>query len=210
MYTPKHFKPEDDAAVLEFIKQNGFGTLISHVDGQLWATHLPLLLSADGATLIGHVSRGNKAWKDFNSDQEVLAIFQGAHTYISSSWYNHENVPTWNYTAVHVYGRVRILSEDQLRQSLKVLTDKYEKDSEHPVTVEKLSGEYMKKALPGIVGFEIEIARIEAAYKLSQNRDEVSYHSIIRELEKRGDRQSVEVAAEMKKNGERLFPERQQ
>jgi transcriptional regulator len=210
MYTPKHFKPEDDAAVLEFIKQNGFGTLISHVDGQLWATHLPLLLSADGATLIGHVSRGNKAWKDFNSDQEVLAIFQGAHTYVSSSWYNHENVPTWNYTAVHVYGRVSILSEDQLRQSLKVLTDKYEKDSEHPVTVEKLSGEYMKKALPGIVGFEIEIARIEAAYKLSQNRDEVSYHSIIRELEKRGDRQSVEVAAEMKKNGERLFPEHQQ
>jgi transcriptional regulator len=208
MYTPKHFKPEDDAAVLEFIKQNGFGTLISHVDGKLWATHLPLLLSADGATLIGHVSRGNKAWKDFNRDQEVMAIFQGAHTYISSSWYNHENVPTWNYTAVHVYGRVGILSEDQLRQSLKVLTDKYEKDSEQPITVEKLSGEYMKKALLGIVGFEIEIAGIEAAYKLSQNRDEVSYHSIIRQLEKRGDQQSAEVAAEMKKNGERLFPQR--
>jgi transcriptional regulator len=210
MYTPKHFKPDDDAAVLEFIKHNGFGTLVSHVDGKLWATHLPLLLSANGGTLTGHVSRGNKAWKDFNTDQEVLAIFQGAHTYISSSWYDHENVPTWNYTAVHVYGKVRIIGEDQLRQSLKVLVDKYEKDSERPVTVEKLSGEYMKKALLGIVGFEIEIARIEAAYKLSQNRDEVNYHSIIRELEKRGDQQSADVAAEMKKNGERLFPQRQQ
>ena len=72
MYTPKHFKPEDDAAVLDFIRHNGFGTLISQVDDRLWATHLPLLLSHDGTKLHGHVSRGNKAWKDFTSGREAL------------------------------------------------------------------------------------------------------------------------------------------
>jgi transcriptional regulator len=207
MYTPKPFKPEGDTAVLEFIKQNGFGTLVNHVDGQLWATHLPMILSPDGTKLTGHVSRGNKAWKGFDADQEVLVIFQGAHTYISSSWYNHENVPTWNYIAAHVYGKIRIIEEEQLLQSLKVLVNKYEKNSEKPVTVEKLSEEYLKRALLGIVGFEIEIARIEATYKLSQNRDEVNYHSIVHELENRGDQHSAEVASEMKKNGERLFPQ---
>lgn len=210
MYTPKHFKPEDDAAVLDFIRHNGFGTLISLVDDRLWATHLPLLLSHDGSKLHGHVSRGNKAWKDFTSGREALAIFQGAHTYVSSSWYNHENVPTWNYTAVHVYGTLRIVEGDELRQSLTALVDKYEKDSENPVKVEKLSEEYLRKSMQGIVGFEMEITRIEATYKLSQNRDEVSYHSIIHELEKRGDQQSADVASQMKENSTRIFPDHQQ
>lgn len=210
MYTPKHFKPEDDAAILNFIRHNGFGTLISMVEDRLWATHLPLLLSPDGTKLHGHVSRGNKAWKDFTSGREALAIFQGAHTYVSSSWYNHENVPTWNYTAAHVYGPLRIVEGDELRQALTALVNKYEEGSENPVKVEKLSEEYLRRSMQGIVGFEMEITRIEATYKLSQNRDEVSYHSIIRELEKRSDRQSTEVASQMKENSARLFPDQKQ
>src|SRR5687768_3633133 len=109
MYTPKHFQPEDDKVVREFISKNSFGTLVTQSSGQLWATHLPMLLSADETKLSGHVSRGNKAWKYFQPEVEVMAIFQGPHSYISSSWYNHENVPTWNYIAAHAYGTIRVV-----------------------------------------------------------------------------------------------------
>lgn len=201
MYTPKHFQQNDQEAVRDFVRTNGFGILISQDGGQLLATHLPMLLSGDGTRLTGHVARGNRQWKSFNDTGEVLAIFSGPHTYISSSWYDHENVPTWNYVAVHVYGSLRVLSEVELRLSLKQLVDKYEKDSERPARVENLSDDYMKHALMGIVGFEIGVTRIEATYKLSQNRDAVNHEAIVGALEKRGDAASADVAKLMKQHG---------
>src|SRR5690349_18720896 len=107
MYTPKIYQDNNPASIRKFIHENGFGILVSITGGQLWATHIPIMLSDDGTKLIGHVSRGNKQWKDFGT-QEVLTIFSGPHTYVSSSWYDHENVPTWNYLTVHVYGTIRI------------------------------------------------------------------------------------------------------
>ncbi|MBK5280316.1 MAG: FMN-binding negative transcriptional regulator, partial [Bacteroidia bacterium] len=160
-----------------------------------------LLLSEDGKKLSGHVARGNKQWKEWSSETEVLAIFSGPHTYISSSWYDHENVPTWNYIAVHVYGKLKILSDQELLQSLKDLTNKYEKQSEKPVTVEKMNPNYVKKEMLGIVGFEIEITKIEGTYKLSQNRDAKNHETIISELKKRNDPSSTAIAQEMKKAG---------
>jgi len=131
----------------------------------------------------------------------VLAIFSGPHTYISSSWYDHENVPTWNYVAVHIYGTLRVISDEELRASLKQLVDKYEKDSEKPARMENLSDKYLKHELMGIVGFEIAITRMEATNKLSQNRDAVNHQAIIQQLEKRGDAASLEVAGLMKVHG---------
>jgi transcriptional regulator len=199
MYTPAHFKNSNVTEVKDFIKKNSFGILISQADKSLLATHIPLELSTDEQKLEGHISRANPQWKQFDPSTEVLAIFSGPHTYISSSWYNHENVPTWNYIAVHVYGKVTILEGDQLYKALQKMVDKYEQHSVNPVALETMSPEYVKRAMQGIVGFEITITRMEAAYKLSQNRDDVNHHNIIQELEKHTDEHSLAIAQEMKK-----------
>jgi len=201
MYTPKYFQNNDPEDIRRFLEANGFGILVSQSSGQLHATHLPMLLSADGTRLTGHIARGNQQGKSFSNPGEVLAIFSGPHTYISSSWYDHQNVPTWNYVAVHVYGTLRIIAEDELRASLKQLMDKYEKASEKPARIEDLTDDYMKHAIMGLVGFEINITKIDATYKLSQNRDAANHQAVIKELEKRGDAGSLEVAELMKVYG---------
>lgn len=201
MYIPGHFNQQNIEEVKSFLKQNSFGILVSQVNGRPWATHIPLELEVNGEgkdVLVGHVSRGNKQWKEFENNEEVLAIFNGPHTYISSSWYDHENVPTWNYIAVHVYGRIRIISGDELLASLKRLLDKYEAHSAKPVTVEGMSPKYLEGELRGVIGFEITVTDIQAAYKLSQNRDLKNKSRIIAELEHRGDVDSLAIAERMK------------
>ena len=148
--------------------------------------------------LVGHLSKLNPQGDSFTSNDDVLAIFSGAQTYISSSWYDHENVPTWNYLAVHVYGKVTILNDEQTIDSLIKLVDKYEVISEKPIRVEDLSEKTMREAR-AIIGFTIEIASIEAKKKLSQNRDAKNYQNIIQELEKTNDHQAIAVASAMKK-----------
>lgn len=199
MYTPAYAKNENEEDLRDFIRKNGFGIVVSTVEGKLWATHIPLIL--EGTKLHGHLSRGNKQWRELPQNEEVLVIFQGAHTYISSSWYDHENVPTWNYESVHVYGKVRTLSDQELLESLRQLTNKYEKDSVHPVSVDTMSPKFLHTEMSGTIGFEIAIERIEASFKLSQNRDEKNHRNIISELEKRGDENSVGIANEMRKYG---------
>jgi transcriptional regulator len=137
--------------------------------------------------------------EEFLENDQVLAVFSGPHSYISSSWYDHENVPTWNYIAVHVYGKIKIIEGEAVRASLKKLVDKYEgEESENPIRVEDLSQKTLMQTR-GIVAFEIEITEIQATKKLSQNRDEFNYKNIISELEKSGENQSVTLANEMKK-----------
>jgi transcriptional regulator len=200
MYVPKIFQNNEPSQIRDFIRQNGFAILISNGDGSLIATHIPLMLNDDGTKLSGHVSRANPQWKKINPDKEVLAIFPGPHAYISSSWYDHENVPTWNYIAVHVYGKIRFIEGEELVSSLSHLVNKYEKNSERPVSVEKMSPDYFAKHLAGLVGFEIVINRTEAAHKLSQNRDKVNHNAITDQLEKRNYGGDAEIAAAMKQD----------
>ena len=201
MYVPHYFKNDNILEVKDFIDQNGFGILISQDHDHFAATHIPLDLDRNEAgkdVLVGHVSRGNPQWKAFTESRQVLAIFTGPHHYVSSSWYDHENVPTWNYIAVHVYGKIRLIEGDKLHQALAKLVQKYEAHESHPVSVETMSQAFLNKEIRGIVGFEIEIERIQSAYKLSQNRDRVNHDNIVRELEKKGDAQATAVAAAMK------------
>lgn len=201
MYIPNLFKNENQAEIKNFIHDNGFAILVNQTNGKLWATHIPLFLDTNklgNEILVGHVSLENPQADSFKNNEDVLAIFSGAHSYISSSWYDHENVPTWNYIAVHVYGKVTILNHDEAVLSLKKLVDKYEVKSENPVKVEELSKETMRQAR-GIVAFEIEITSIDAVKKISQNRDEKNYKNIISELEKTNDSESIEMANIMKK-----------
>lgn len=205
MYIPAIYKNENQQDIQNFIHQNGFGILVNQTDVKLWATHIPLLLEEKEGKqiLVGHVSRENPQAESFKTNDDVLAIFSGVHTYISSSWYDHENVPTWNYLAVHVYGKVKIHSFEETIEALKRLVDKYEAKSEKPVRVEDLSKKTMLQAR-GIVSFEIEITDIQAVKKMSQGRDDKNYKNIISKLEYSNDNQAIAIAEEMKKNREQI------
>ncbi|MEP7093460.1 MAG: FMN-binding negative transcriptional regulator [Flavobacterium sp.] len=201
MYTPEIYKNEDPESIRVFLKENSFGILINQTNGKLCATHIPIELeiNADGKEILqGHISKLNPQAEGFTENDQVLAVFSGPHSYISPSWYDHENVPTWNYIAVHVYGCIKITDETATIESLKKLVDKYEAASENPVSVENLSAKTMREAR-GLIGFEIEIDEIQATKKLSQNRDDHNYKNIISELEKTENTQSIAIAKEMSK-----------
>lgn len=201
MFIPDIYKNENQEEIHTFLQANSFGILFNQTEGKLTATHIPLELDTnkEGKLILhGHLSKENPQWKAFSENDEILAVFSGPHSYISSSWYDHENVPTWNYIAVHVYGKIKIIEGEAVISSLKKLVDKYEIASENPVRVEALSKKTMMQTR-GIVAFEIEITEINATKKLSQNRDDKNYQNIISELEKTKDNQSVALANEMKK-----------
>lgn len=203
MYIPSIYKNSDINEVKNFIDENGFAIVITAENSQILATHIPLLLDVnkDGnSILVGHISKSNPQSKIFKTETPVLVIFNGPHSYISSSWYDHENVPTWNYIAVQVSGKVSLQSENELFESLKKIVDKYEKDSTNPVSLETMSENVINKNLKGIIGFEISVDKIEAAYKLSQNRDEKNYNSIIENLNSKSETSSNDIASEMKKH----------
>ncbi|MFD2587015.1 FMN-binding negative transcriptional regulator [Croceitalea marina] len=183
MYIPHYYKNENIAEVKKFIQENSFGILVNQVDGKPWATHIPLELDHDEhgkAILVSHISKVNPQWKEFEKQPEVLCIFNGPHSYISSSWYNEEEVPTWDYIAVHVYGKLSILSEEEVMKSLHKLVNKYEKESENPVSLHDMSSKTLKQ-VKGVVGFKIEIRDIQAAFKLSQTRQQ-DHAAIIKNL----------------------------
>ncbi|MEM0519388.1 MULTISPECIES: FMN-binding negative transcriptional regulator [Aequorivita] len=201
MHIPNYFKNENLEEVKNFLIQNSFGILINRTEERLTGTHIPMEIDKNEYgedVLVGHVSKANPQWENFNDKEEILAIFNGPHAYVSSSWYEKENVPTWNYIAVHVYGEIRIIEGDELLDSLRKLVNKHERNSENPVSVENMSSETLKQ-INGIVGFSIKINEIQAAYKLSQNRNQTDYHTIIEKLEKNGNPISDEVVTEMKK-----------
>jgi len=185
MYTPKYFKVTSFDEIRDFVRLNSFGTLITTKKGKPIGTHLPLQMSKekDAYYITGHMAYGNPQWRTFETCDDVLVMFQGPHAYISSSWYEHENVPTWNYQAVHIYGRGSILDEEELKQDLTRLLQKYEKQRENPVLWDKLSPSLLEKELKGIVGFKVKVEEIQAAYKLSQNRNETDHINIIEQLQ---------------------------
>ncbi len=202
MYIHPLNKWEDEPEILDFIRKNAFATLISQVEGKPWATHLPFVLGKNNSgesVLSGHVAKANPQWKSFSENEDVLVIFQGPHAYISSSWYNHENVPTWNYLAVHVSGKIRLIEGEELMEHLKSLTDTYEEGRPNRVRVETMNETYVAGQLRALVGFEIKIEEVKASAKLSQNRDDVNYHHIIEKLEESEFPLNMEVASEMKK-----------
>ena len=202
MFIPAYYRNNDLTEIKSFIRKNSFATLITGGTDTLEASHIPIELieqNNEEAFLQGHISRANPQWKSFSEKRDVLVIFQGPHTYVSSSWYNHVNVPTWNYMAVHVYGKIKIIEGDELYLSLKDLVDRYEKVSEKPIKVEELPEEMMSKYMKGIVGFRIAIKKIEGKWKLSQNRDKEDHQNIIRQLEKLEDVNARLVAEEMRK-----------
>jgi len=199
MYISKLYKEEDRQKILEFLKQNEFAVLVVNDGDKPTASHLLMEVVGIGDNWFvnGHMSRVNPMWKLFKKDSELLVIFQGPHTYISPTWYNHVNVPTWNYQAVHIYGTPRIVEGEEYKGMLSRLIARHEGGTDY--RLESLPQDFMEKQMKGTVGFQIEVTRIEANYKLSQNRDNEDYHNIIHKLNEREDDLSHQVADAMVK-----------
>lgn len=202
MYIPKYYKITDLEEITQFIRENSFATLVSTIKGKPIAVHIPVLLNKieDDYYLTGHLAYGNPIWKTFEEVNDILVIFNGPHAYISSSWYEKENVPTWNYQAVHIYGKASLIDGKELEQDLTSLLEKYESFRENPVLWDKLSPELLQQEIKGIKGFKIKVEEVQAAYKLSQNRNASDYANIINELYKEEDPHAAAVAEAMKKN----------
>ena len=201
MYIPDIYVNKNRSEILRFIEENSFAILVNQSNGKINATHIPLFIEESNdnqLVLSGHISKLNPQCENFEENGNVLAIFSGAHSYISSSWYDYEEVPTWNYLAVHVEGKIEILNEEQKLLHLENLVNKYEKNSENPISTKSLSKETMSQA-NGILAFNIIVSNIDAVKKLSQNKSENNKKSIISHLEKSENEGAKVIAEEMKK-----------
>jgi len=205
MYVPPRYRIVDDAEIDRFVRAHGFATLVSHGRAGLMATHLPVELDYDSdglRRLQGHVSKANPQWKQLEESGEAMVVFLGPHTYISPTWYDRPNVPTWNYQAVHFYGSVRVSSApDDLAPGVRALSEHYEPPTLPPprFDFDTMPSELRAAELKGIVGFWMRVTRVEAAFKLSQNRHEPDRARIAAELQARGDDASREIAEAMER-----------
>jgi len=208
MYIPALFRETEMATLHDFMRSHSFATVVTARDGRPFASHLPLFLQRGAGSqgaLIGHMARANPQWQEMQADTEVLVTFQGPHAYVSPAWYAAQAmaVPTWNYMAVHAYGKARILPQEELVQALHQLVGENESVYAEPWQLE-MTQEMREKMLGAIVGFEIVLSRIEGKFKLSQNRPPADRQRVMKQLAGQSDEDSKRVAAQMSKySGER-------
>jgi transcriptional regulator len=176
MYLPASFAVSDEKTLDWFIERYEFATLTSSSSTGLVASHIPIMLrrSAGKAVLVGHVARANDQWRQFDGNAEALAVFHGPHAYVSPTWYaTAPAVPTWNYAAVHVYGKPRAREEDDFTAAvLRDLVAKHEASRVKPWRTEDLARDFFERLAKAIVAFEMPIDRIEGKFKLGQNRSQ--------------------------------------
>ena len=202
MYTPSSFKEEDPEILFDLIEKHNFGILFSQHKDHPEVTHLPFLVDRNrGAKgiLITHFAKANKHWRNIDTDKELLTIFQGPHTYISPSWYkNREEVPTWNYATVHVYGKSRIIhTKEDLQKMVIRLTYFHEDQVKSDWSLDEVSKKDFDTDLKAIVGLEIEISRMEGKFKFNQNKKNEDQASVVKNLDDLG---IADVSEIMKKN----------
>lgn len=200
MFIPKLYRSEDSDLMREIIRENAFALLISSVD-KIRATHSMMMLNEndpENVYIETHISRANPQAKILKDGDEVLCDFLGAHTYISSSWYDHINVSTWNYEAVQVYGKVKLMDPEELYLHLEKLTSQYETLQKCPVMVKDMDQAFVEKEMKGAFGLKIIPTEIFIKQKLSQNRKEDDFQSIISHLENSSDIYAAKIAEKMK------------
>jgi|SRR3990172_7781199 len=202
MFIPHYYKEENTEKLLAFMQANSFGVLVCNSEKGLLATHLPFIIESknEKVKLISHMARANEQWNVFEKNTELLIIFSGPSAYISPDNYEKkQNVPTWNYIAVHAHGKAKILSDEKevvlcLEKTIKRYEEKYQQQ------MNELPKDYIQKMVKGIVAFEIEVDRLEGKYKLSQNKTENEQKNIVHSLEKSEHSSEKEIAEAMKQN----------
>ncbi len=189
MYIPEFNRVRDHAEAVSFVRANPFAILVSGSDGGPFATHIPILARDADSQLVlhGHMAKANPHWRLLENNQESLAIFHGPHAYISPSLYeSRESVPTWNYAAVHVYGHARVVSEpERLLEETRGIINAF--DPSYFAQWSALSDKFRYGMLKQIVGFELAATRIEAKFKISQNRSKKDQAAMIASLEQSAD-----------------------
>ena len=207
MYRPKMFDIDDADDMRRIIRDNGFAALVTGSAAGMVASHVPLHLIDDGelGLLWGHLAKANDQWRAFDGTSEALTIFSGPHTYISPTWYATEkSVPTWNYEAVHAYGRPKVMEDpDAVVARLASLTGQYEGNGAGAWSPKALPADFVAAQLKGIVAFEMRIERLEGKRKMSQNRKPEDVRGAIDGLNGTGrpvDGQVAEIVAEANKD----------
>jgi transcriptional regulator len=203
VYVPEHFRVREHATAVAFMRANPFAILVSTTEDGPFATHLPLVVRDSGEQVVirGHVAKANPHWRYLERQPESLIIFHGPHAYVSPANYNtREVVPTWNYGAVHLYGTARTFSEpDALLGVLHELIPMFE--AQYAEQWASLSQSYRERMLSHIVGFEMQVTRIEAKFKLSQNRAKEEQENVIASLEPAADTAVSGTARLMREQG---------
>ena len=211
MYVPPHFREDRPSVLHEAIRQSRLATVVTLSPGGLMASHVPLHLDPEPApygTLRGHVARANTQWRDSASEVEALAIFMGPEAYISPSWYATKRedgkvVPTWNYVAIHAYGRIAFFDDPtRLLALVTKLTDTHEAKRAAPWAVSDAPANYIRARLKGIVGFELPIARLEGKWKMSQNQPVENRLGVAEGLRREGGPSETAVGMIMARDGQ--------
>ena len=199
MYIPASFAEDDVDKLHDLVEGHSFGLLVSTEDGVPAASHLPFLLErdvGDFGCLIGHMAKANAQWKAA-ADQQVLVILIGPHCYISPAWYKADNVvPTWNYVAVHVYGTLRL--DDSRERRLEIVrrtVEENEKNREMPWLLDDVDEKFVDGLLDAIVGFRIDIDRIEGKWKLNQNQNPERRSNVVQALTAAGGDACLQIAS---------------
>ena len=204
MYAPKSFRETRSEVLRDLVRAYPFATVVVQAQGGLVANHLPFEWNGDA--LQAHVARGNELVA--MDGAPVLVVFQGPQGYISPNWYpsKHETgreVPTWNYTVVHVHGRLRVVDDAAwVRRQLEALTDHHESGQPRPWTISDAPEDHVEKLLGAIVGIEVTVERIEGKFKLSQNHPARNREGVIAGLRQRDGDGDVELAAMMNQREE--------
>jgi transcriptional regulator len=203
MYLPPLFREDRVPVLHEMIAEIGFGTLVTLGGDGLVASHVPMLIDPQPApfgTLRGHVARANPQWRDPSAAVEALAVFVGANAYITPGWYATKRqtgkvVPTWNYVAVHAYGKLEFFDDaERLLGVVTRLTDLHEAKSAVPWQVSDAPADFVQGMLRAIVGFALPISRLEGKWKMSQNRPAGEHDGIVAGLRAEGGEAEAAIA----------------
>jgi len=202
LYIPQHFQEERPDVLARAIRDIQFALLVTAVDGDYHASHLPMVLKhADGAlALEGHVARPNRHWTVLASKPASLAVFQGPQAYVSPSWYESKRehgkvVPTWNYVVVHAHGRLEIVEdEDWLLAHLEDLVAANESGREQPWAISDAPADFIDGMTRGIVGLRLTVDRLEGKWKMSQNREMRDRQGVVKGLTSRNRGDDLEIA----------------
>jgi transcriptional regulator len=200
MYTPKHNQVEDRAALLAYMRAYSFAALASAGPAGLMATHLPFVIEdEDGRIrLLAHMAKANPQWREFTAGTDAMVIFMQPHAYVSPRLYDsRQNVPTWNYVAVHAYGRPVLIEEREAKIELQHKLIR-QHDADFLAQMAELPENYLDAKLAAIVSFSLEVTRIDARFKLSQEKNTAERERIARDLEAGGEGVAAETARLMR------------
>lgn len=211
MYDLPYHKEENEQLIKEFMEQYPFAFLTGcDSENKPIATQVPIFIEErEGKKVLrGHIMRNSDHHKAFLHNENVLAVFTGKHTYVSATWYSNPNTAsTWNYMSVHIKGIIKFLDDSELEDVLRLTSLHFEDQNHQSETVfDNLPQQFKQKVMGAIVGFEIEIKKMDTVFKLSQEKDAKSYQNIIKKLREQDEDGRV-IAAEMEIRAKDIFPE---